>query len=182
MMASPRSHPGSKRQRGAAAVEFALVAMVFFLVLLGILEFGRLLYLWNTTQEVTRRAARTAVVRWMNDADAVQREAIFRGGESGTVTLPAGAELNNASVNIRYLSAYDPATGTTAEVDPPPESAQDNITACLDVLRTNSCVRYVEASVSNVSYVPMVGLFPWLAIPLPVSTVTMPAESMGYRP
>jgi Flp pilus assembly protein TadG len=181
MMASSWIRP-SDRQRGAAAVEFAIVAMVFFLILLGILEFGRLLYLWNTTQEVTRRAARTAVVNWMSDAAAIQREAIFRGGSSGTVSLPAGPELNNAAVTIRYLSAYDPTTGVTTEVNPPPNNASDNITACLDIARSNSCIRYVEASVSGVNYQPMAGLFAWLSIPLPISTVIMPAESMGYRP
>ncbi|MFD2270633.1 TadE family protein [Undibacterium arcticum] len=35
----------------------------FFLVLFfGTLEFGRLIYLWNTVQEVSRNAARMAVV------------------------------------------------------------------------------------------------------------------------
>ena len=46
------------RQQGAAAVEFALVALLFFTLLFGILEFGRMLYLYNTVQEVSRRAAR----------------------------------------------------------------------------------------------------------------------------
>lgn len=168
-------------QRGAAAVEFALVAIAFFMLLLGILEFGRLLYLWNTTQEVTRYAARQAVVNWITAADTIQRDAIFQHGTTGTVNLPASPELNNAAVTLRYLSAYDPATGITTEASPLPLSAIDNVSACLDPARTNSCIRYVEASVAGVTYQPLAGLFNWMTIPLPVSTVIMPAESMGYH-
>lgn len=50
------------RQRGVAAVEFALVSIVFFTLLIGILEFSRLLFYWNTVAEATRLGARMAVV------------------------------------------------------------------------------------------------------------------------
>ncbi len=82
-------------QRGAATVEFALLAIIFFLVLLGTMDFGRLMYVWTTTQEVTRHAAREAVVRTFTSAEigAIQRESIFRGGSTGTAYLPAGVEI-----------------------------------------------------------------------------------------
>jgi hypothetical protein len=35
-------------------------------------------------------------------------------------------------------------------------------------------------SITGESYAPMVGLFPFLSVPIPVSTVTMPVESLGY--
>ena len=53
---------GRARQRGAAAVDFALVSVVFFTLLFGVMEMGRLTYLWNTAAEVTRLGARMAVV------------------------------------------------------------------------------------------------------------------------
>ena len=174
-----------QRQHGAAAVEFGLIAIVFFTLLLGIIEFGRVLYLWNTVQEVTRRAAREAVVRDFSatQVDTIQRAAIFRAGSTGTVKLPAGGEITNLRVNIRYLNAAG------NEADPMPSDPADNIAACLDSDRVNSCIRFVEASVCQqqgnscgpVQYVPMVGLFPFLAINIPVSTVVMPAESLGFR-
>jgi len=43
-------------------VEFALVSMVFFMLLIGAMEFGRVLFYWNTTAEATRLGARMAVV------------------------------------------------------------------------------------------------------------------------
>ena len=49
-------------QRGAHAVEFALVCLVFFTVLFGAAEMGRLMFYWNTAAEVTRLGARMAVV------------------------------------------------------------------------------------------------------------------------
>lgn len=52
----------NRYQKGATAVEFGLVAIVFFSVLLGILEFGRVLYTWNAAAEATRWGARQAVV------------------------------------------------------------------------------------------------------------------------
>ena len=52
----------AQRSRGAAAVEFALVSLVFFTFLFGAFEMGRLMFYWNTAAEVTRLGARMAVV------------------------------------------------------------------------------------------------------------------------
>jgi Flp pilus assembly protein TadG len=50
-------------QRGAVAVEFALVAALFLLtLLLGIIELGRAFFYMNATAEATRLGARIAVV------------------------------------------------------------------------------------------------------------------------
>ena len=48
--------------RGAAAVEFALVSLVFFTLFFGLMEMARLMFYWNTAAEVTRLGARMAVV------------------------------------------------------------------------------------------------------------------------
>lgn len=55
-------------QRGATAVEFALIAGIFFPLLLGIVEFSRVLFYWNTAAEATRLGARMAVVCDADDA------------------------------------------------------------------------------------------------------------------
>jgi Flp pilus assembly protein TadG len=51
-----------KGQRGVAAVEFALVSAIFFTMLLGVIEMGRLLWTWNAATEATRLGARIAIV------------------------------------------------------------------------------------------------------------------------
>lgn len=70
--------PGSKpfltcrsQQRGVAAVEFALIASILFMVLIGIMEMGRVLFYWNTATEATRLGARLAVV-CDQDASAIK--------------------------------------------------------------------------------------------------------------
>lgn len=50
------------RQGGAVAVEFALIASIFFTLLFGIMEMSRVLFYMNTAAEVTRLGARVAVV------------------------------------------------------------------------------------------------------------------------
>ncbi len=60
-------------QRGVAAVEFALVAMVFFTLLLGIMEFGRWLFILNSANEATRLGARLAVVCSISTAPRIRQ-------------------------------------------------------------------------------------------------------------
>lgn len=62
-----------RRQSGAAVVEFALVSVVLLLLVIGIIEWGRVLFLWNTAVEATRSAARTAVVCDLDAAMIRQR-------------------------------------------------------------------------------------------------------------
>jgi len=50
------------RQTGATTVEFALVMLMFLMMVFGIMDFARLLYTWNTANEVAREGARYAVV------------------------------------------------------------------------------------------------------------------------
>jgi len=49
-----------RNQTGAAAVEFAFVAIIFFTLFFGVVEIARAMYISNTLQEVTRRAAELA--------------------------------------------------------------------------------------------------------------------------
>lgn len=51
-----------KSQAGSVIIEFALVAVLFFTVLLAIMDFGRIMFLWNSTTEATRLGARKSVV------------------------------------------------------------------------------------------------------------------------
>ncbi|PCJ46556.1 MAG: pilus assembly protein TadE [Moraxellaceae bacterium] len=66
-------------QGGLATVEMAIVGSLFFIILLGIIEVGRLMFSWNALNEVTRRGARLAAVCSVNDTEAVRNAAIFNG-------------------------------------------------------------------------------------------------------
>lgn len=186
-------------QHGVAAVEFALIAIPFFLLLFGTMEFGRLFYVWNTAQEVTRNAARQAVVTNFKDSaaiTAIRQSAVFRVNAG---TLPAAPEISDLNVVIRYLNAEQ----NQISVENMPADPGDNITACLAADRVNSCIRYVEVCLSlplsatmtcsegqPIPFQPMIGLFATgepgstslLGISIPLSTVRMPAESLGFNP
>jgi len=55
------SRPG-RRRSGATTVEFAMVAIMLFLMLFGIFEYGRFLFVYHLTTNAARDAARFAVV------------------------------------------------------------------------------------------------------------------------
>ncbi|RZT42926.1 TadE/TadG family type IV pilus assembly protein [Cupriavidus agavae] len=57
---NPASH-ATRRHRGASAVEFALVAPIFFLLLFSIVDFGAMMWANLTMQHAVREAARYAV-------------------------------------------------------------------------------------------------------------------------
>jgi Flp pilus assembly protein TadG len=60
------------RSRGQSLVEFALVLPVFLLMLFGLIDMGRYVYLNSTLSQAAREAARVAVVEasWMGSPDA----------------------------------------------------------------------------------------------------------------
>lgn len=167
MKHAARLHPLPRR--GAAAVEFALIALVFLTLLFGMIECARLMYVYNSLQEVTRRAARAAVVAWVTEKDAIKTYALFN-----SASLPGGAEISTASVDIVYLNAK----GQPA--DPLPADAGDNLSACGDATREDSCIYAVQVSIGAVKYSPMISLFSFLNVTVPTSSVTMHAESMGF--
>lgn len=161
--------PRRTRQGGAAIIEFALICMVFLTLVLGIVELGRMMYLYNTMQEVTRRGAREAVIRWVSDSAAIKSTALF-----GSSTLPAAPEITSGNVTIRYLNAAGNVVTTM------PLDAGDNLSACNDATRTAECIRSVSVSLENVTFVPLVSLFGMLNIAMPTTTVVMHAESLGF--
>jgi Flp pilus assembly protein TadG len=59
----------SHRQRGAAAVEFALLVIPLLIMLAGITEFGRAMYYYNTLAKGARDAARLMSTQTPSDPD-----------------------------------------------------------------------------------------------------------------
>jgi Flp pilus assembly protein TadG len=64
---------GARKRRGASAVEFAIVAPVFFLVVLGIIEFGRMVMVQQVITNAAREGARIAVLDSATPARVTQR-------------------------------------------------------------------------------------------------------------
>ena len=66
-----RQHQGHKR-RGAAVVEFAVVAPVLFLVIFGIIEFGRAMMVSHLVNNAARAGARKAILESSSNSDVEQ--------------------------------------------------------------------------------------------------------------
>ena len=97
-------------QRGAAAVEFAIVSAVFFMLLLGAIEMGRLLWTWNAATEATRLGARMAVVCDINEPNIItrmQQRLGYLQPSNVTVTyLPSGCTDANCQTVRVTLAGY----------------------------------------------------------------------------
>lgn len=100
----------NKDQRGTSMAEFAIIAGVFFLVIIGIIEFGRLFYTHNALTDATRRGVRYAVLHPKN-ATCVKNVVVY--GETH-IDPATCAPLSGSSPLINGLSAshvsvlYDP--------------------------------------------------------------------------
>lgn len=114
----PRPHglQGKHRShRGVAAVEFALIAILFFTLLLGIMEFGRWMFLLNGANEATRLGARLGAVCSVetpgNLVDIKARMSAMTGGgipASNMVLdyVPSGCDASNCrTVTARIVGA-----------------------------------------------------------------------------
>jgi len=80
------------RQKGLTTVEFAIVGGVLLLIVLGIIEFGRIIFTLNVLQEGARRGARVAAVCQVGHP-GVADAAVF-------VNLPG---LTTANVDVQSL-------------------------------------------------------------------------------
>lgn len=189
----PVGKPCSRKrlQHGSTAVEFALIAVVFFTLVFGIIEMARLMFLFNTLQEVTRRAATAAANTDFTkpaDLDGVRRRAIFRDSAGGLVLMN---ELTDQSIRIDYLAINRNNDGTLNMVPIPtpslPASPAENRRICLINPNSPPCIRIVRVQVCKPSisavcepmqFQSMVSLFN-LSLPLPKATTLAKAQSLG---
>jgi Flp pilus assembly protein TadG len=103
------------RQRGAAAVEFGLVAALFLMLVIGIMEMGRVLFYWNAAGEATRLGARMAVVCDLNDTEIKARMqnmlTILPPEQIDIEYAPAGCNASSCtSITVRVLNEVAIAT------------------------------------------------------------------------
>jgi Flp pilus assembly protein TadG len=137
-----------RRRRGQALVEFALVIPIFLLMLFGIVDIGRLVYLNSTVSQAAREGARVASVEasWVGSAAS-------RCGTAGGPVCPTDlAELrtdvldgvNNMMTPFgsipdakMYLSC-DATTAPTGEWTSPPHTCSANASGGLVSVRVEA--------------------------------------------
>jgi Flp pilus assembly protein TadG len=109
-------------ERGATMAEFAIISVVFFMIIFGIIEFGRLFYTHNALTDAARRGARYAVLHAKTDIGCVKKVVVF--GETHvnpTTCVETGPPLINGltttNVNVTYATDYGTNLGTaTVEI------------------------------------------------------------------
>jgi len=78
-----------QRDEGAAAVEFAIVALLLFTLLFGIIQFGWLFYQWNEITHAAREGARWGALEY--DIPTIRTKTIASapgmGLEAGDITV-----------------------------------------------------------------------------------------------
>jgi hypothetical protein len=75
-------------ENGAVAVEFALIAMLLFTLLFGILQFGLWFWCWQTGAHAAREAARFSAVEPCDDAGIAEKASAALEGAPVTGAAP----------------------------------------------------------------------------------------------
>lgn len=99
---------GSLRDKGAAAVEFALVLPILVMLLLGVIEFGYAMFVQSTVAGAAREGARTLAIT-TNSASAVQaavtaaQPAVNISGEvSANAAACSSTPVGSVTVSVKH--------------------------------------------------------------------------------
>lgn len=90
-----------QRMRGMYTVEFAIIGLLLFTLLFGVLEMGRLYFTVNALNEVVRRGARLAAVCDIRDMVILHRAIFNAATDSGPSDLIA--TLTPAHLTLSYM-------------------------------------------------------------------------------
>ncbi len=96
-------------RRGAAAIEFALVALPFIMLLMGLMEFGRALYVKSALNDAVDRAQRVVLIEPAITASALEIRIRDRldGLEADRLVVTDGA-VSASGIDYRVVSlVYD---------------------------------------------------------------------------
>lgn len=138
-----------RKQKGTTAVEFAIVGLVFFTVLFGLIDLSRVFFSLAALDESTRRGARVAAVCPVNDPQATQ-VALFNG------LVPT---LGAQHIAIQYLDEDGVVVGDPAGAG-------------------YGSIRYVRVRIQNFQLQTFIPGFATL-LSMPSFETTIPSESLG---
>lgn len=107
-----KKHINKNRQRGVAAVEFAILIIPMLLMVFGISEFGRAMYQYNTLVKATRDAT-----RYLSSVGAGQGHSIARClAVYGQETCNGSKLINNLDTNMVTICDSQNCAATHANV------------------------------------------------------------------
>jgi Flp pilus assembly protein TadG len=115
-----RWHGLRRNERGAELIEFALVSILLFMLVFGVMEFGRAVFTYGTVAHLAREGARFAIVRGNESqvretpADAAAVEAFVLSRAAGiddltvTTTWPDGDNNPGSVVQVSVSKDFNP--------------------------------------------------------------------------
>jgi len=161
-----------KTQHGAALVEFALIGLLFFIILFGIIEFARAFFTYNTLVEATRRGARVAAVCPISASGILQAKQVTvfdPNNPDGATAITGLLGLSTANVQVHYCNGSCPDSTTNWITGP--LASNDN---------TYNNITFIRVQLQNVpSFLQLsIPLFP-IPISLPPIQTTLPSQSLG---
>ena len=139
------------KQSGLSTVEFALVALVLFLLIFGVIEIARAFFVTSLLDEATRRGARMAVVCPINDP------AIFQAAAFNNTVIP---DLDAGDITVEYLDTAGAIVGNPAD----PTGFRQ--------------IRYVRVRVVGYQHQMFIPLVAALFV-MPEYATVLPRESLG---
>lgn len=167
-----------KNESGTTMAEFAMVAGVFFMIIFGIIEFGRLLYTHNALTDAARRGARYAVLHETEagvatdgtpqNALCVKNVVIY--GENHITSYPTCAPTGPPLVNGLERALIE-TEYNGADLDGDPNSPNPYGTNLGTATVTIKNFRFDL----NIPFLRR-------ALTMPIYTTTLTAESAGFEP
>lgn len=103
-------HKNKKRTPAQSMVEFALVLPVLLLVVVGLIEFGRMIFIYSSITSATRSAARYGSATGLDQTGTVQRYRDCAGIRTAAQNMTFISPLANENIVIEY----DHGPGTAA--------------------------------------------------------------------
>lgn len=146
---------------GVYVVEFAIIGLLLFTLLFGVLEMGRLLFTVNALDEVVRRGARLAAVCDIGDPVILRRAILNAADDAGASSLIGS--LETADLTLVYLDENGVVVSSPGDLVGPGGFG---------------AIRYVQLRVENF---PHELLIPGLGgvFTLPAFRSSIPRESLG---
>lgn len=148
-----------KRMQGVYVVEFAIIGLLLFILLFGVLEMGRLHFTVGALNEAARRGARLAAVCLINDPVVLQRAIFNDAGDDSSSNLIGN--LQTSHLTLTYLDENGAVVANPGD----PVSL--------------SSIRFVQLSIENFPFTLLIPAPLGGDIILPVFRAILPRESLG---
>ncbi len=101
-----------KDRRGTAFVEFGLLAPILFLVIVGIVDFGRMMWLSNSVEHAATEGARYAAVRGVGKPTVATAQQIQDFARAQVTLIPT----SEMTVNVSWTPTNNNNPGSTVTV------------------------------------------------------------------